>query len=241
MSTANQLRVALPLLLPLTLLAQDPLSLPAADRIALHMSGYVGAAAEIRQHVIRGDLENARAVARALVTQPTLAKLAASDPWVAQVADAAEEVANAPDLVQAAGGTARMSAACGSCHQTLAVRSVMPQRATVATGGVVGHMLNHERAIDDLHAGLIKPSDALWLRGADGLKGNSLNRGSLPPGAELTNKILAAEARVHQLASRARTASATADRVHVYTLVLASCAECHRLHPRLWGPAAPQP
>jgi mono/diheme cytochrome c family protein len=51
---------------------------------------------------------------------------------------------------------------------------------------------------------------------------------------------MASEARVHELADRAAKASDRGARVAIYGEVIGSCASCHGLHGKVWGPGLPK-
>ena len=72
--------------------------------------------AEIRDAVIRADLEAVRAPARWLAEHPQEDLPLSAQPNIAEMQRLAAEVAAASDLVQASRGMAQLAAACGSCH-----------------------------------------------------------------------------------------------------------------------------
>ena len=109
-----------------------------------------------------------------------------------------------------------------------------PKRPPV--GGLVGHMLEHQRAADEMLEGLFIPSETQWLRGANRFVAAPLRQQSLPRDPRLTPGIRKAEERVHQLAERARQATAWQDRGQIYAEMLTTCASCHSLHGVVWGP-----
>ena len=100
----------------------------------------------------------------------------------------------------------------------------------------MGHMLEHQRATDEMLEGLFIPSEAQWLRGATRFSGAPLRPQSLPRDPKLTTEIRKAEERAHQLAGRAIKATAWKDRGDIYAQMLTTCASCHSLHGFVWGP-----
>ena len=100
----------------------------------------------------------------------------------------------------------------------------------------MGHMIEHQRAADEMLEGLFVPSETQWMRGAARLGGAPLRQQSLPSDKKLTPEIRKAEERVHQLAERATKATAWTDRGDVYAQMLTTCASCHSLHGVVWGP-----
>jgi cytochrome c553 len=150
---------------------------------------------------------------------------------------AAARVSTAPDVASAASATASMLVTCGDCHRAM---KQTPSPAAVSSrrdlGGVVGHMLEHDAAVDDMFRGLVIPSATSWRDGALRLRTAPLRRGALPPDRNLTRTIVALEKRAHETAARAATADSQTRRATEYAELIAQCAGCHSLHPNVWGP-----
>jgi mono/diheme cytochrome c family protein len=192
----------------------------------------------IEDGVIRGDLAAVSIAANALANYQAPAGLpTAGAPFVAAMKQAAQRAASAKNLATAAHESATMLATCGNCHQTVGIRPAFPSPPTPAPGGVVGHMLEHQRAVDLMLQGLVVPSTTLWEEGAQGLKGARLHERQLPRDSRLTPEIITAEDRVHRLASTAVDIHDPSVRATTYAQLLATCAECHGLHQKLWGPS----
>jgi cytochrome c553 len=130
-----------------------------------------------------------------------------------------------------------MLASCGDCHTAAGTRPALPSAPPAAVGGVVGHMLDHQRAIDQMLQGLVVPSATLWRQGADGLKAAPLHRSALPRDGALSRDVIAAEKRLHQMAEEAATTNEPAARSGQYARMLTTCAECHSAHQKIWGPS----
>jgi len=191
----------------------------------------------LHEAVIRGDLRGLRDPAKRLANveqPPNVAPAAARH--VLAIQAAARRAADARDLATAASATASMLLSCGNCHREIGTMPVpvTPKRAEV--GGLVGHMLEHQRAVDEMLEGLFIPSESQWIRGATRFRAAPLPRRSLPRDRKLTREILLAEERVHQLADRAIDAGGWNDRAEIYAGVLTTCASCHSLHNVVWGP-----
>jgi cytochrome c553 len=194
----------------------------------------------IEDGVIRGDLAAVKSAATALVEQKAPAGLPPTGaPFVVAMKEAAQRAASANNIVTAAHESASMLATCGNCHQTVGTRPALPSPPVPVPGGVVGHMLEHQRAVDLMLQGLVVPSTTLWEEGAEGLKEARLHERQLPRDSRLTPEIVSAEARVHQLAGKAVEMSDSSARAASYAQILATCAECHGLHQKLWGPSRP--
>lgn len=194
----------------------------------------------LHEALVGGDLPAAREPARRLmsVLPPDGLSFPAA-PFVAAIRQAGKRALDASSLSVAASATATMLVQCGECHRAAGLRPApaVPTRPDV--GGIVGHMLEHERALDDLLRGLITPSDSSWSQGAERLRTAPLRRSDLPPDPQLTAEVRRAEAVVHQAAGRAADAGTPAERVSVYARLLTGCAQCHGLHRGVWGPRTP--
>ena len=190
--------------------------------------------------VVRGDLRAAQTLGQHIAVEPDPPRLSdAGRARVGRIRAMASDVANAQTIETAAAATAGMVATCGDCHDARSTRVPLPPAApTAAVGGIVGHMIVHREALEDLLAGLVMPSAAEWHEGARRLEGAALPAHSLPSDPKLTASVKAADSRVHQLAGDALAATTPDARVAVYSKLLTTCASCHSLHPSVWGPTA---
>jgi cytochrome c553 len=152
------------------------------------------------------------------------------------IRDAGRRLTAAASLDAAAPHVSSMLALCGDCHRALAVRPTPSSPTRPDVGGLVGHMLEHQRAMDELVQGLVVPSTSQWTAGAERLRTAPLRPAELLPDRGLTDEIRKAETRVHDLAGRAAQASTLEDRAAVYASLLANCSQCHGLHGAVWGP-----
>lgn len=225
--------------LGLSLFAQaGPGSNPA---LAQHMREHFQRVGDVENAVIRGDLDAVREPATWLASHDSSIELGkASASQVATLKGAARKAADAKDIPTAAAATSQMIAACGDCHRAAGVVPAPRQPEAAPIGGPVGHMLEHKVATDLMSDGLIVPSDALWKKGATDLKEAPLRPAELPRDQKLTPQIAAAEGQIHDLAIKAAQASEEATRVDVYGKIISTCAECHGLHGRIWGPGVPK-
>ena len=191
----------------------------------------------VHDAVIRGDLAAARAAASALAAREFTGLPAAAAPFRDTIRTLAGRVAAATDVTSAAAGTASMLGACGDCHRAAGVAPApaVPDRPVV--GQTVGHMLDHQRADDQLVQGLVVPSSSAWNQGAQGLRVAPLASGKLPKDPKLTSEVAAGEQRLHQLADEAAGTSDPRARAALYGRLLATCASCHTLHANVWGPS----
>ncbi len=214
---------------------------PSDPETALHMREHYTKVHAVENAVIRGDLEAAKEPATWLAAHEASKELdKASASQVSAMRQAARRAADASDLPSAANATAAMLATCGDCHRAAAVVPPTPLPERPAIGGSVGHMLAHQRAVDQMANGLIVPSAALWKEGAEALKASPLRSSDLPRDPKLTREIAAAEDRVHLLAEQASAATEESARVTAYAQIISTCARCHGLHGRIWGPGLPK-
>lgn len=191
----------------------------------------------IHEALIRGDLPAVRQPATLLANTEAPPDVAASTAqFVAAMRFGARRAADAQDLASGAAATASMLLSCGECHRTAGTMPALPTPTQPLVSGFVGHMLEHQRAADEMLEGLVVPSQSQWIRGATRLAAAPLHQESLPRDRKLTADIRATEARVHQLAERAIKAGTWKDRGDVYAQMLTTCAGCHSLHGVLWGP-----
>jgi cytochrome c553 len=97
-------------------------------------------------------------------------------------------------------------------------------------------MLDHQRAADLMFQGLVVPSSTLWREGADTLNVARLRDRELPRDSRWTPEIVRAEERLHRFAGDAARMHDYATRAASYAQIIATCAECHGLHQKVWGP-----
>ncbi|MBI2220791.1 MAG: hypothetical protein HYU53_06245 [Acidobacteria bacterium] len=214
---------------------------PSDPQTAGHMREHYTQVHAVEHAVIRGDLEAVKEPATWLAAHEASQELdKASAAQVSAMRQAARRAADAEDLKSAATATAAMLAACGDCHRAAAVVPPVPVPDRPAVAGSVGHMLEHQRAVDQMANGLIVPSTGMWKEGADALKASPLRAGDLPRDPKLTREIAAAEDRVHVLADQASAAAEESARVNAYAQIISTCAQCHGLHGRIWGPGLPK-
>ena len=193
----------------------------------------------IHESIIRGDLRSIRAPALQLAQLPTPnAVPAAAEPHVAAIRQAARAAADATTLGAAATATVQMLMQCSDCHRQVGVGVVPNVAKRPDVGGVVGHMLEHQRAADDMLLGLLVPSPSQWQDGARRLSVAPLKSSQFPEDPALTKDVEKADARVHELAKAAEKAPDANARAGAYAELMATCASCHKAHPRIWGPGS---
>ncbi len=193
----------------------------------------------MRKAVIRGGLAEVRQAARRIDTEGETPGALPTEGGssVEGFCAAARAIADAPDLDRAALGMARLAVACGDCHRSANIHSALRAGPSSGLGGGgVGHMLEHEQAADQLHSGLVEPSDPLWRRGAETLATAPLKKSQMPRDPKLTDAVFAAEKQAHEIADRAQRAATPCERVELYGRFRRVVRRVSRLHERMWGP-----
>ncbi len=210
---------------------------PAAPKIdtAAHMKDHFTKVREIEEAIIRGDLEAAKEPAQWMADHQEVGGYGArADQRIMELKSAAKSVAAAKDIDGAAQAAAGMAGACGHCHSAANVAPKLPKVPDDEKGVErVRHMMEHQHAIDHMYYGLISPTTGDWMTGAEKLKAAPLRAKAMK---DVNPEVLAAEARVHELADRALGASVQSSRVAIYGSLIGSCANCHGLHGHIWGP-----
>jgi len=196
-----------------------------------------GAVRATHDAIIRGNLQGARNDAQIVAHFPDPVGLPErAGPYLAAMRRAAGDATVATDLRGAASATAAMLATCGDCHRAVGTMPAHPTPPEARVGGVIGHMITHQAAMDLLLQGLTTPSTSLWNQGADALSIAPLKKGKLPSDAKESSKMMKSEKQVHALAAQARQAEDMASRVAVYSELIQSCATCHGANAREYGP-----
>jgi hypothetical protein len=200
------------------------------------MQSHYAEAVRVHDAVVRGDLAGARQSAQRLGSHAETGLPDQAAPFASAMQQAATRAAQAADITTAGTSAAAMLGTCGECHRAVGAMPAVETRPVPTVGQTVGHMLNHQRATEQLMQGLVVPSSTSWNEGAQALRTAPLGRGKLPKDPKLTSELMAGERRLHQMADRAAGATGTADRAAIYGEMIGTCASCHSLHPNVWGP-----
>jgi hypothetical protein len=207
-----------------------------------YMQVHFSQAMTVHEALIRGDLLAVTEPAIWLATHEAPSSMPpGSAPFVAQIKRAARRTADTSSMLDAALGAADMLKTCGDCHRavgTMPAPQIQPPSTEVQ--GVVGHMLAHQQALDQMLQGLIVPSSASWRSGAEALRTAPLRPNTLPRDPKLSSAIVASEKRIHELASQASRVEDSGARAVFYGQILSRCADCHALHRGIWGPTRRQ-
>jgi hypothetical protein len=157
-------------------------------------------------------------------------------PFVEEIRQSARRAGTAPNLRSAAASMTTLLEQCAGCHRAVGIfpSPASPRRADVSS--VVGHMVEHQRAADDLLQGLMMPSASRWIEAADRLETATLKPSEWPQDRKLTVQARQADTTIHALAAATRTAVTSRERANVYVDLVTTCASCHSLHGGIWGP-----
>lgn len=206
-----------------------PLALAEAPPVAAEMHTRFATTMRIRDHLVQGELEPAKALAAALL-DPELEGLPKG--WAERTADLsahATTLAKATDLATASQALANLGATCAGCHEAEdggpgleGMRGIPPQSWSQGD-----NMPLHLWAVDWMWLGLVAPDDSAWDRGAAELDSQplALRFGDDEPTAK------ALETRVYALAKEAEGLGPAkhAERARVMGELLTTCATCHTL------------
>lgn len=198
-----------------------------------HMLAHFNQVVEIRDAVVSGDVDATRPPARWLANH----QFKAEEYPMPQAQEALQEMraesraimaqSGIPDLAMSVG---RLGAACGSCHTALhgGPHINVPAAPPTPPAGATpeAHMKQHAWASERLWEGLIGPSEGSWIVGAAALAGPALDFG---PSGSAPARVLELQAKLTQLAQRAREAHGLQDRATIYGQLLETCADCHEI------------
>ena len=213
---------------------QSPEPIPSRGAEMQHHFSQITA---LHEALIRGDLRAMLAPAATLATtDPPEQFSEMAVPFVEEIRRSARRAGTAPNLRSAAASVVTLLGQCAGCHQAVGVypSPASPRRPDLPM--IVGHMLQHQRAADDMLQGLLMPSASRWIEAADRLETATLRPEEWPPDSKLTAEARQADKDVHALATRARTATTARARANLYVDLVTTCASCHSLRRSIWGP-----
>ena len=195
-----------------------------ADAVAMHTA------------VIKGDLAGVSLAAHGLTEYTAPPGMPdRSDARVAEIRQAARDASAATTIVSAATASAVMLNACGQCHVLTGTLPVISLRPITQLGGLVGHMLEHQHATDQIFQGLVTPSESKWRDGWRAFAVAPLKPADLRVSGEARRTLMQTEERMHRLATDAAQATDARARANYYGMLLAGCADCHSKS-KTWGP-----
>lgn len=184
----------------------------------------------IREHVIQGQLDEAKKLAPQIVdSEPPAGTPATWKNWTELLYDSAVMLEGAKDVQTAAIAVSRVAATCADCHVAHEggpglerMRSIPPQKWSEGD-----NMPLHLWAVDWMWLGLTSPSEQAWHRGASELRSEPLTKAFAE--GNPTAKVL--EQKLYDLAKEAVAMGEErrGERTRVMGDILATCAACHSL------------
>jgi hypothetical protein len=195
------------------------------------MQAHFDAIVAIRDALIAGNLDNAKAEAKRITGDRVEPLITSWREYVGEIRQWAATVETATGLEEAAAAAAELARACGHCHSGHSVPlDLGTSEPADATPGTIPQMRRHQWAAERMWEGLVGPSEARWNRGA-----SQLVRSALTPAQALDSQTAARvarlAARVQALGEEAHELPATAwdTRSATYGRFLSTCAACHQL------------
>lgn len=194
-----------------------------------HMHESYAVFATIERALIRGRLDEARALARGLGAAPDEPGFEAWQQQAAVVRERALALANATGISEGCRRAGGVADACARCHAVAEGGPELPALPPVPAyeGTIEARMARHLWAAERIHEGVIAADDGRWRAGLAVLAAAPLAW----PG-DRTRDALARQ--VEQIARRALAAApassvvnASASRARVYGELLVRCAACH--------------
>ena len=190
--------------------------------------------------VIRGDLEDASAAAKALAGMSATGLPATYEQYIKEIRTAATAAAGATELSAAAAAAGTLQAACGNCHA--ATGHTVKLAADAKVEGAIStrtRMREHAWSVDALAKGLQGPSDELWKKGAKSMKDSRTMKVEMKD-AQLATELNEVGETFKSLAGKAQQAKDTTAKAAVYGEILTTCGHCHSLQGRVFGPPMPK-
>jgi cytochrome c553 len=181
----------------------------------------------IRDAVERGDLDATKRAAADLVTLATKHEKPVPGSALEAMVEAAQRVAGAQDMHDAAHRFAFLAERCGECHARIGGPVSGPSMPPPPAVGIVPRMHRHQWGAARLWEGLVAPSDEAWTSGARVLTDAPLGDDTLP-GRTAVPGIAVLSASVHDLGVEATKATRASRRIAIYGELLDTCAACHQ-------------
>lgn len=189
------------------------------------------AAADVQDAVIRGDLEATKEAATWLAEYDEPGLPDGAEAFLRELQRAAARVVEATTIEAAGAATARIAAACGSCHREyypgMEPTGLVEPSPPPGEGDLAAHMVRHAWAADRLWDGLALPSSPAWEAGADAFAGVPLATDDFA--FDNPEGVRALANRTHELGRRAGLETEPSLRARTYGELLSTCAACHQV------------
>ncbi|MEP6860348.1 MAG: hypothetical protein ABJE66_07000 [Deltaproteobacteria bacterium] len=200
-------------------------TLDATSSAGFHMRAKLYDVRAIEHAVLRGQLLEAKILAKAIATAPEEPALAEWAPLMVRVREEAEAVATASSGDDALRRLPRLAAVCAECHVATGNWPTLARApAAPADRPVVLRMARHQWATDRMWDGLIGGREDAWHAGLDALAATPA------PFALVDGDEVALATQLQSLATAAlrdRAADTLDTRVRIYGELLVTCAACH--------------
>ncbi len=182
---------------------------------------------EIRDAIVRGDVDTARARLTQIARNPGPENPPASwRPRLAALQAASREAASQETLPGMASAFAQVATRCAECH-TATDAVVRFESIPAPTGSVPAQMARHRWAAERMWEGLVAPSPERFQEGATVLSDAPLHPAELVVGRAPPEQVVALAERVRGLAGEAEHAGGQGARAAIYGQLLSTCAACH--------------
>jgi cytochrome c553 len=193
------------------------------------MHARFAAARRMEASIARSDLDQARVEAHALdqLDEPDI--VPAWRPYLEDIRFSARRVELATNPMAAAEAAANVGASCARCHVAIGARVVFRDEPRPGRDPHLAvQMADHQWGAVQMWEGLIGPSDARWLAGAQALTTVPINivAMSVTPTSDLDVDDVS---RIRNHARHALQAVRPEDRARVFGELLATCAHCHAI------------
>lgn len=208
--------------------AEDPGGPRSDTPLPEYMQEHFVRGVQIRDAIVRGDLDEAKATAQAMADDEPTAELPPN--WgehVTTLRNAAGDVAQAPDLEEAGLRLASLASACAGCHTAVGASIELDEVPAPTGDSTANHMLRHQWAIDRMWEGLATPADDRWTGGAGALVEAPLHPSSLADDRTVPADIATLAERVHSIGSNASGTQEVEQRSQLYGELLSTCHGCH--------------
>ncbi len=211
--------------------ASAPAPAEAAEMEPLHsvMQQHFVHLDDLQKAVIAGDLTLAKQSARWVMDHHVEVRNEGWRPHLAKLEKAAAHVTQAPDLMQASVGAARVAGACGSCHEAHGIQMHFGAVPAAEGEDTRAHMKRHQWAADRLWDAVVGNSDPVWDEATTALADAPLHladgrEGPTDLALEMINE--AAEV-VHRVGEQGAQTKGRDARVEALGEFLSTCAACH--------------
>ena len=185
-----------------------------------YMRGHFAESEAMRRAIVAGDLRGLHDAARSLAGDEWTPNLRADwRPHVSAVRAAAQSAHTALSLEEGAAALGQLGQSCATCHQSTGGPRIPSPSAWLGVERDRG-MVAHDTAMGKLWAGLVAPSDALWLEGSRQML-------AAPELDSDVADISALSRRVRDLARRGEVAEPPS-RARLFSEVMLTCASCHQ-------------